>query len=495
MPPAPKERSDKLSQDIIETIHAAAHVRCPTSPCMKDECRRRLSRGHWESARAIFRHESMNEYWAWFREKYPGTAARIASREHPEEAPRAFRDNQPWYLRDKGGDSCLCMSCEGMQKKMSAASRAAALLGGVIDRMTPNGEEADEAAAVVVVVGPLTAAALPHLKDMVRVLEAKSKGQMCLECTCGGTDAKLEDRNAACVSGLCESCGFSRCWSSGLRPLLVDHAEPPNGQGLAKDSLKEGLPPELYVKLHWSNYAYRSKKTEGKKKQGQSRGLLRAAAAAAESDADEDGGREPDTNCKELYVQAQSGTLIDFLDEFEPAVAKHVIHRSTLSRQKAGSLGFERDRRPGGLSLDIDFAENGALEEARKVQSEHWSTDSYTLFIAVAQFLDVAAWNLLEGELDVGAEVTVNGEMAGKKRAPDSYWARVVSNQVEDSCCVEDAEGVQRHVQRSLLRHRVFIKQCHAGVTGDKKHDRHELHTPPSAHHLNPCASNFLFFL
>ena len=46
-----------------------------------------------------------------------------------------------------------------------------------------------------------------------------------------------------------------------------------------------------------------------------------------------------------------------------------------ISRQKAGSLGFERDRRPGALSLDIDFAENGNLEEAQKAQSEHWSTD------------------------------------------------------------------------------------------------------------------------
>jgi len=32
MPPLLKVRSDKLSQDIIETIHAAARRRCPTSP-------------------------------------------------------------------------------------------------------------------------------------------------------------------------------------------------------------------------------------------------------------------------------------------------------------------------------------------------------------------------------------------------------------------------------------------------------------------------------
>ncbi len=45
--------------------------------------------------------------------------------ECPEEVPRAFRDHQKL---DKGVDSCLCMFCEAMQKKMAAASRAAALL-------------------------------------------------------------------------------------------------------------------------------------------------------------------------------------------------------------------------------------------------------------------------------------------------------------------------------------------------------------------------------
>jgi hypothetical protein len=463
-------RSDKLGQDIVDTIRAAAHERCPTSPCMKDEVRRRLGRGHWESARILFRHETWDEYWAWFREKYPGVAARIASRERPEEAPRAFRENQPWYLRDKGGDSCLCMSCEGMQKKMSAARHAAGLLQEIVDHMAHDAEAAAAGVAVTdtlpAAAGALPAAALPHLKDMVRILEANSKGQMCLKCTCGDTDAKLEDRAAACVNGACESCGFQRCWTRGLRPLLIDRVERADGS-VEYEGLKEDLPPELYKVLHWFNYAYRLKKTEGKKGQGRGGGSPRAAAAA-----DEDGAWEADVKSKELYVQARSGTLFDFLDEFEPALRKHVVHRSTLSRQKAATLIFWRDRRPGCLSLDIDYAENGAIEEARKVQSEHWSTDAYTLFVAVIVFLDVGAWNAMAGPLDVGAEVTVKGEMVGEARAAGSYWARVVSKEGEDRYRVEDAEGVQFLVARSQLRHRVFVKQCHAGVTGDKKHDR-----------------------
>ena len=82
----------------------------------------------------MFRYDTWNEYWAWFCEDFPAIAAKIASKEFPEEAPRAFRDHQKL---DKGGDSCLCMFCEAMQKKMAAASRAAALLRELLDSMTP----------------------------------------------------------------------------------------------------------------------------------------------------------------------------------------------------------------------------------------------------------------------------------------------------------------------------------------------------------------------
>jgi len=45
----------------------------------------------------------------------------------------------------------------------------------------------------------------------------------------------------------------------------------------------------------------------------------------------------------------------------------------------------------------------------------------------------------------------------------------------EDEYCVEDAAGQKTWERRSHLRQRVFVKQCHAGVTGDKKHDRLEV--------------------
>jgi hypothetical protein len=83
----------------------------------------------------MFRYDTRNEYWAWFCEDSPAIAAKIASKECPGEAARTFRDHQKL---DKGGDSCLCMFCEAMQKKKKkAASRAAALLRELLDSMTP----------------------------------------------------------------------------------------------------------------------------------------------------------------------------------------------------------------------------------------------------------------------------------------------------------------------------------------------------------------------
>ena len=84
----------------------------------------------------MFSYDTWNEYWAWFCEDSPAIAAKIASKECPEEAPRAFRIHQEL---GGGGDSCQCMFCEAMQKKKKkkAASRAAALLRELLDSMTP----------------------------------------------------------------------------------------------------------------------------------------------------------------------------------------------------------------------------------------------------------------------------------------------------------------------------------------------------------------------
>jgi len=223
------------------------------------------------------------------------------------------------------------------------------------------------------------------------------------------------------------------------------------------------------------NYAYRTKEKKRKSKKN------KRGRRATTSYSDEDLLWANEKARKELFLQSRSGTLFAFLDELEPHLGKYMLHRSTLSRQKEASVVFDRERRPGIVSLDIDFAENLDIEEAMKVQSEHWSSNQCTLFMMIAQFLDVNEWNKKEGLLDISAHVTVKGEEAGSARAVGSFWGKVTSGPhrapgaIVDTYFVEDAKGELHQISRSDLRHRVFVKQAHAGVTGDKKHDSYSM--------------------
>jgi len=230
--------------------------------------------------------------------------------------------------------------------------------------------------------------------------------------------------------------------------------------GASANELRDDLDDVWLTPLRWSRYAYRTK-TQTK--------------VRARADADE--AYEQKKKSKELFVEQRSGTLFDFLDEFEGVASKHVVHRSILSRQKASASLFERERRPGILGLDIDYAENFDIEEARKVQSEHWSTKQSTLFMAVAVWLDIAEWDNPTSELPASAEVTVNGSLSDKEPNSNEHWARVVRKVEKSDGDAEDLYEVltfdkkTETVARSKLRHRVFIKQCHAGVSDDKTHD------------------------
>jgi len=64
--------------------------------------------------------------------------------------------------------------------------------------------------------------------------------------------------------------------------------------------------------------------------------------------------------------KATVGTVTQFLDEFERDVmSTFPFHKYTINRQKACASEFARNRCPGWLQLDVDFAENGAIITGR----------------------------------------------------------------------------------------------------------------------------------
>ncbi len=140
-------------------------------------------------------------------------------------------------------------------------------------------------------------------------------------------------------------------------------------------------------------------------------------------------------------------------------------------------LQYAQNSWPLTIAQDIDFSKNGSIENFDKIQSEHWITNQYTLFMSIISFLLVDEWNKVEGILEIDAEVTVNGERyTGEERCeraidPTSYWAKVIQCNESHIYMVVNAEGEQRRVHRYQLRYRSrHIVWC-GHVSDDKRHD------------------------
>ena len=201
-----------------------------------------------------------------------------------------------------------------------------------------------------------------------------------------------------CLNGKCSRCGFKKLWSEGLRKKLVVRRR--CNDGTMVDDLRPDAPVELQSTLSWTRISSSKAKAAGE--------------------------------AKELMHEPRSGTIVEFLDEFErEAMAKFPFHKFTIVRQKAMAAEFERNRCPGWAQFDVDFAENGSIITAEEVQSQYWKINSFTLFVQVVSWLVSKAWVSRTSRLACGMAVTV--ELEGSSE-PDSlqpgkgsYWAEVVS--------------------------------------------------------------------
>ena len=249
----------------------------------------------------------------------------------------------------------------------------------------------------------------------------------------------LDHRGAACMNGDCTKCGFKRLWSHGVRPLLYE-----NGQ------LRGDVHPAWFTKVKWQIY-----KNE--------------PVPPVREKADPDYGQGKRTK---LTVVDQTGTVVDFLDHLEGRATNHLKHRSTLARQRASALQFDRQRQPGMMSRDTDYGEKYTIKEGRLIQSEHWCSCMLTMFVSVVEWLSVEFWDKTTGLLPLGAHVTANGGFAGETLEAGAFWATVVGESTDGGVpvyVVADEFGTKHHFLRSALRHRVLKKHCFLSVTGDKK--------------------------
>ena len=427
-------RSDALALDevTIADIGSCWRAVCPKSPDMKGPRRRRVAPNQYDELQAQEQHMTDEEVWCEMKKRYPESASQIRLHDS-QKVPNAMRDYRPWHIVKKYGDSCRCQQCENMDKYGRPRRKVAGFFRDHMEKMSEDGG----------------VSAHPLMAELAAVLESKSKGEMCCCLVCGS--GGLECAAGKCTESSCPSCGIARLWSNGLRPSITD----------SKGKLKRDA-PKLYAKrVTWQYYGYRLK-TVPKKRRAR----------------DEDEDWEQTKIKKELILMSKTGTVHEFLDSYEATAASYLNHRAVLAREKRAELEHDRNRRPGELKLDMDFAENLSILMAVLVQSEHWVTRSSTVFVMVFSHLCRFEWDKSTGALPVGAEVTVEGEMAGKALQQGTRWARVVSSRGSGGSIeyeVEYSDGQREFRQRSVLRHRCLKQEAHIGVSSDGKHDSYAM--------------------
>ena len=475
LPPQRETRGDTISPEVVEDIAKYLEARCPTSPCKRDKIRQQLGPRQWEERRKMFRYETWDALWVGFPQEYRGSAAKLLESvgdANKHRCPWQFCKHAPWNLVKGTTSSCRCGTCENHEKHCLACKDSAKILETIAEA-----DEDDDAEEEETDRNDMS----EKLKELQHVLSAERKYEACLRVTCGacGPDASLLHRNEACINGQCASCGFARLWSNGVRRSLVEAetdtaadetADDDDDDGVALDVvaleldgavLRNELHESWRTKITWKTYAHQQKEHD------------------PTADRVRDGDREASSNGTkkntELVVVSRSGTLVDFLDAYEKILTKSIPHRYNLDVSRRADVEGERIRRPGVIRRDMDYGENGNIEEAILIQSEHWTSKQFTLFGSVASWFERAEWNKTDGQLKPDQEVTVNGELMGERFNESSYWARVVRPCGVDRYEVEDSNGNKTEHRRADLRRRVKKQVAFVGITGDKKHDSYSM--------------------
>ena len=395
---------------------------CARSPAVRDQVRRRVGPGLYQTAQALFVYSTYATLYGLFCTQYPALTISFA----------LFKSLAPWYIRRAKQEGCLCKHCENFKAYQETLHAVGKLFDPVVSPATLDADDAvedDEGELEIDGWGGKAA-----LLKLIEFCKLTSKSDMVKFILCNG--AFDGPGKSKCINGECSDCGFGRLiWSKRLRPHVVD----------SKGNLKPGAPVEFSSQVQWRRIRSSNKTGPGEAKQPS--------------------------------YEVKTGTVIEFLDEFErDTMRKFPHHRFTIFRQKAMAAEFERNRWPGWVQCDIDFAMDGDIPppQGRAVQSEHWSPMPYTLFVQVVSWLESAAWKDRTTALPKGATVTVEPPDGSQPDATEpalgSFWAELVSvpkpNVTSDESPLppdKQLYGVRRHgasdseveyVERGLLRHR-----------------------------------------
>ena len=434
-PKAREARSDEKAEAARPKVEELFDTEGARSPAQRDQVRRRLGVGLYEKAQALIVYATNAALYTLFCLRFPAHQISFAT----------FKKLRPWYTKRAKEESCLCKHCDNFKQQQTPFHSLAQLFQPLLDASpaadADDAPDDDEASAAAEWAGQAA------LRKLLEFSTIKSKSEMVKFVLCSGAfdgAGKL-----VCIDGTCSKCGFCQLWSTGLRRHVVD------GDG----NLLPSAPVEFQSEVKWIRI--KSSKT----------------VSPGES--------------KASSYEERRGTIVQFFDEFErETIRKFPQHRFTIQRQKAMDAEFQRNRWPGWLQFDIDFAMDGTIPppEGRSMQADHWSPMSYTLFVNIVSWLRTDAWLSRTSDLSKGDVVTVEPADASQpgstEPAAGSEWAEIVAIPAARSA-PDDPElrryGVRRHgaasdalpelVERRYLRHRKLHTKAFIHVSDDKTHD------------------------
>ena len=359
-------------------------------------------------------------------------------------------------------ESCLCTHCESMSAVKRGQQPTVKILRDVLHKW----EDASGLGAVAETTrgrsSDQKAKDQRNLKRIIAILECDSKYNMCVQAlgTCLPS-GDLADAKAACESGSCGSCGMTRLWSDGLRTQLFD-VPYRSSAGKWVHKPKASIDKEWMSEVFWAEYESKPAREKGEQ-------LL------AMGDGEDEEYKSSLSNARECILTSKSGCVTDFLDVMEANLTSHIPYRICHEVSKAADAMFHRNRRPYMFSKNVDYSENGPIENYKKLQQGHWVSSQYTLLISVYDWLSVSEWNSETSPLQRGDSVTAHGEKAGEAIAANSYFATVDSIVDGGKVKIVQDGGEVTVLSRGQLRHRVFKNAVCASVSDDRRHCRHQV--------------------
>mmetsp|Transcript_16169 Transcript_16169/g.40727 ORF Transcript_16169/g.40727 Transcript_16169/m.40727 type:complete len:875 (-) Transcript_16169:94-2718(-) len=388
------QRSDEKSETTRLRVVELFESEGARSPSMRDEVRRRVGVGLYETAQALYIYSRFKALYRLFCERFPACSFAL------------FKQLKPWYVRRAKQETCLCKHCENCKVHKEVMSSLVELFKDVVGPpcldCEDDAEDAGDNDNDEDRVEAQGWRGKVELMKLLRLGGLQSKADMIKFVLCEGA---LEGAGKTpCIEGACSRCGFDKIWSKGLRPHVVD----------AYGNIRPSTPIEFQNIVSWTRASTSSR--------------VSTEASAP----------------KAPKYEAHSGTVTQFLDAVERDVfRKYPHHRHTVTRQKAMSAQFARNCTPGWLRCAVDFAMDGEIPPpgGRAAQSDHWSPVTYTLFVMVVSWLERESWVSRDSNLKIGDLVTVEppeqSTVGSVDAVPGSYFARhCTSNaQILLSCC------------------------------------------------------------